>query len=55
MHYKNEKVDQAILCTTGFMYDFMMFMTDELQLSEQRMRDLVHMQVGPRSKSLDNA
>jgi len=30
---------------TGFMYDFMMFMADELQLSEQRMRDLVHMQV----------
>ena len=30
---------------TGFMYDFMMFLADELQLSEQRMRDLAHMQV----------
>ena len=30
---------------TGFMYDFMMFMADELQLSEQRMRDLAHMPV----------
>jgi CRP/FNR family transcriptional regulator len=28
-----------------FMYDFMMFLADELQLSEQRMRDFVHMQV----------
>ena len=27
------------------MYDFMMFYADELQLSEQRMRDFVHMQV----------
>jgi len=30
---------------TQFMYDFMMFLADELQLSEQRMRDFVHMQV----------
>ncbi|HEX5154810.1 MAG TPA: Crp/Fnr family transcriptional regulator [Parafilimonas sp.] len=30
---------------TQFMYDFMMFFADELQLSEQRMRDFVHMQV----------
>lgn len=29
----------------GFAYDFLMFMADELQLSEQRMRDLAHMQV----------
>lgn len=29
----------------GFSYAFLMFMADELQLSEQRMRDLAHMQV----------
>ncbi|MBX3256030.1 MAG: Crp/Fnr family transcriptional regulator [Chitinophagaceae bacterium] len=29
----------------GFAYEFLMFMADELQLSEQRMRDLAHMQV----------
>lgn len=31
-----------------FAYDFMMFMADELLLSEQRMRDLAHMQVKAR-------
>jgi CRP/FNR family transcriptional regulator len=30
---------------TGFMFEFMMFFADELQLSEQRMRDLAHMPV----------
>jgi len=30
---------------TQFTHDFMMFLADELQLSEQRMRDFVHMQV----------
>ncbi len=30
---------------TQFMYEFMMFLADELQVSEQRMRDLAHMQV----------
>lgn len=36
-----------------FAYDFMMFMADELQLSEQRMRDLAHMPVKARAaKSL---
>ncbi|MDP4131900.1 MAG: Crp/Fnr family transcriptional regulator [Bacteroidota bacterium] len=29
----------------GFLFDFMMFFADELQLSEQRMRDLAHMTV----------
>lgn len=29
----------------NFMYDFMMFFADELQLSEQRMQNLAHMQV----------
>jgi CRP-like cAMP-binding protein len=29
----------------GFMFDFMMFFADELQLSEQRMRDLAHVPV----------
>ena len=33
---------------TGFMYDFMMFMADELQLSERGMRDLAHLQVKSR-------
>lgn len=32
-----------------FAYDFMMFMADELLLSEQRMRDLAHMQVKARA------
>jgi CRP-like cAMP-binding protein len=31
-----------------FMFDFMMFFADELQLSEQRMRDLAHMPVKSR-------
>lgn len=32
-----------------FMYDFMMFMADELQLSERRMRDLAHLPVKGRA------
>jgi CRP-like cAMP-binding protein len=32
-----------------FMFDFMMFFADELQLSEQKMRDLVHMPLRKRT------
>lgn len=35
----------TITVNPGFAHDFLMFMADELQLSEQRMRDLAHMQV----------
>ncbi|HEX5025561.1 MAG TPA: Crp/Fnr family transcriptional regulator [Agriterribacter sp.] len=35
----------TLAVNAGFTYDFMMFMADELYLSEQRMRDLAHMQV----------
>ncbi|MGN6436998.1 MAG: Crp/Fnr family transcriptional regulator [Agriterribacter sp.] len=35
----------TIAVNPGFAYDFLMFMADELRLSEQRMRDLAHMQV----------
>ncbi|PVD52453.1 transcriptional regulator [Terrimonas sp.] len=35
----------TLTVNTGFMYDFMMFFADELLLSEQRMRNLAHMQV----------
>lgn len=35
----------TLTVNSAFAYDFLMFMADELQLSEQRMRDLAHMQV----------
>lgn len=35
----------TLIVNTSFMYDFMMFFADELMLSEQRMRNLAHMQV----------
>ncbi|MCF1716724.1 Crp/Fnr family transcriptional regulator [Flavihumibacter sp. RY-1] len=34
---------------TNFLYEFMIFMADELRLSEQRMRDLAHLQVKVRT------
>lgn len=47
-------IDMALFRSTfavndRFAYDFMMFMADELLLSEQRMRDLAHMQVKART------
>lgn len=35
----------SLAVNAGFLYDFMMFLADELLLSEQRMRNLAHMQV----------
>lgn len=35
----------TLTVNAGFMYDFMMFFADELHLSEQRMRNIAHMQV----------
>ena len=39
----------SLTVNTGFLYEFMMFLADELRLSEQRMRDLAHMQVKGRT------
>lgn len=43
--FNMEFFSATLKVNTGFMYDFMMFMADELRLSEERMRDLAHMQV----------